>query len=104
MRNVVAEIRVSDGILDYIVDLVRATRERPSIAFGASPRAASMLTTACRALAALNGRDFVLPDDVKRLAVPALRHRIVLAPGAEIEGLTAETAVRQILEQVPAPR
>jgi MoxR-like ATPase len=104
MRQAVAGIRVSDGILDYIVDLVRATRERPSIAFGASPRAASMLTTACRALAALNGRDFVLPDDVKRLAVPALRHRIVLAPGAEIEGQTAETAVRQILEQVPAPR
>jgi len=104
MRAAVAEIRVSDGILHYIVDLVRATRERPSIAFGASPRAASMLTTASRALAALNGRDFVLPDDVKKLAVPALRHRIVLAPGAEIEGLTAETCVRQILEQVPVPR
>jgi MoxR-like ATPase len=104
MRDAVAKIRVSDEILDYVVDLVRATRERPSIAFGASPRAASMLTTACRALAALHGRDFVLPDDVKKLAVPALRHRVVLAPAAEIEGLTAEAAVRQVLEQVPAPR
>ncbi|HEY4241906.1 MAG TPA: MoxR family ATPase [Kofleriaceae bacterium] len=104
MRTSVAEIRASDAILDYIVDLIRATRERPSIAYGASPRAATMLTTASRAYAALQGRDFVLPDDVKMLAVPALRHRIVLAPGAEIEGLTAEGVVRQILEQVPVPR
>jgi MoxR-like ATPase len=104
MRQVVQHIRASDGILDYIVDLVRATRERPSIAFGASPRAATMLTTASRAYAALQGRDYVLPDDVKALAVPALRHRVVLAPGAEIEGLTAEAVVRQIIEQVPVPR
>jgi MoxR-like ATPase len=104
MRQAVQTIRTSDGILDYIVDLVRATRERPSIAFGASPRAATMLTTASRAYAALQGRDYVLPDDIKALAVPALRHRIVLAPGAEIEGLTAEAVVRQIVEQVPVPR
>ena len=104
MRQAVQHIRASDGILDYIVDLVRATRERPSIAFGASPRAANMLTTASRAYAALSGRDFVLPDDIKALAVPALRHRVVLAPGAEIEGLTTEAAIRQILDQVPVPR
>jgi len=104
MRQAVAQIRISEQILDYIVDLVRATRERPSIAFGASPRAATMLTTAARAYAALGGRDFVLPDDVKQLAVPALRHRIVLAPGAEIEGATTESVVRQIVGQVPAPR
>ena len=104
MRRVVQQIRASDEILDYIVDLVRATRERPSIAFGASPRAATMLTTASRAYAALQGRDYVLPDDLKLLAVPALRHRIVLAPGAEIEGLTTEAVVRQILDQVPVPR
>jgi len=104
MRQAVQEIRTSDAILDYIVDLVRATRERPSIAFGASPRAATMLTTASRAYAALAGRDFVLPDDIKALAVPALRHRVVLAPGAEIEGLSTEAVVRQILEQVPVPR
>jgi MoxR-like ATPase len=104
MREAVQQVRTSDAILDYIVDLVRATRERPSIAFGASPRAATMLTTASRAYAALSGRDFVLPDDIKALAVPALRHRVVLAPGAEIEGLTTEAAIRQILDQVPVPR
>jgi MoxR-like ATPase len=104
MRSAISEIRVSDAIIDYIVDLVRATRERPSISYGASPRAATMLTTSARAFAAMAGRDFVLPDDIKALAVPALRHRIVLAPGAEIEGLTTEQVVRQIVEQVPAPR
>ncbi|HEY3804150.1 MAG TPA: MoxR family ATPase [Kofleriaceae bacterium] len=104
MRAAIGEIRVSDAIIDYIVDLVRATRERPSISYGASPRAATMLTTSARAFAAMAGRDFVLPDDIKALAVPALRHRIVLAPGAEIEGLTTEQVVRQIVEQVPAPR
>jgi MoxR-like ATPase len=104
MRQIITQIRVSDAIIDYIVDLVRATRERPSISYGASPRAATMLTTAARAYAAMQGRDFVLPDDVKALAIPALRHRIVLAPGAEIEGLTTEQVIRQIVEQVPAPR
>ena len=104
MRSVITQIRVSDAIIDYIVDLVRATRERPSISYGASPRAATMLTTASRAYAAMQARDYVLPDDVKALAIPALRHRIVLAPGAEIEGLTTEQVIRQIVEQVPAPR
>ena len=104
MRATVAQIRVSDAILDYVVDLVRATRERSSLAFGASPRAATMIASAARAYAALAGRDFVIPDDVKTLAIPALRHRVVLAPGAEIEGLSTETVIRQILEQVPAPR
>ena len=104
MRRFIETIRVSDELLDYVVDLVRATRERPSIAYGASPRAATMLTTACRAYAAIQGRDFVLPDDVKALAVPALRHRVGLAPGAEIDGLTTEAVIKQILELVPAPR
>ena len=104
MREAVAQVRVSEAIVDYIVDLVRATRERPAIAYGASPRAAAMITTASRAHAALAGRDFVLPDDVKRLAVPALRHRVVLAPGAEIEGLTADAVIQAIVEQLPVPR
>ena len=104
MRAAVAGVRASEAILDYVVDLVRATRERPAIAYGASPRAATMLATASRAYAALAGRDYVLPDDVKAIAVPALRHRVVLAPGAELEGLTADAAIRQILDQIAAPR
>src|SRR5687768_15059835 len=69
MRRVVQQVKLSDAILDYIVDLIRATRERSSLSFGASPRAATMLASASRAYAALGGRDFVLPDDVKTLAV-----------------------------------
>ncbi len=103
-RATVAAVRLSDEIVDYVVDLVRATRGRPTLLCGASPRAANMLASSSRALAVLRGRDFVIPDDVKALAVPALRHRVVLAPGAEIEGTTAEAVVRQVLEQVPAPR
>jgi MoxR-like ATPase len=63
-----------------------------------------MLAAASRALATLEGRDFVVPDDVKRLFLPALRHRVVLAPGAEIEGVNAESVLRQVVDQVPAPR
>jgi MoxR-like ATPase len=63
-----------------------------------------MLATAARAYAAIEGRDYVIPDDVKFLAVPCLRHRLVLAPGAEIEGITVEHVIAQIIDQVPAPR
>ncbi|MCG8361078.1 MAG: MoxR family ATPase [Kiloniellales bacterium] len=104
MRRAVEGIRLSEQIIAYIVDIVRRTREHPSLDFGASPRAATMVASAARALAALNGRDYVIPDDVKFLAGPALRHRVVLAPGAEIEGLSADQIVEQVLEQAPAPR
>jgi MoxR-like ATPase len=103
-RASVRAVRLAEPLVDYVVDLVRATRERPALLCGASPRAANMLAAASRALAALEGRDFVVPDDVKRLFLPALRHRVVLAPGAEIEGVTAETVLRQVVDQVPAPR
>ncbi len=103
-RKAVREVKASDPVLDYVVDLVRATRERPQLLFGASPRAAAMLAAASRSYAALQGRDFVLPDDVKALAVPALRHRVGLSPSAEIDGLTTEAVIKQLLELVPAPR
>ncbi len=104
MRRTVAAIRLEDPVVDYVVDLVRATRGRPALLCGASPRSASMLAIAARARAALAGRAFVIPDDVKQLALPVLRHRVVLAPGAEIEGMTADLAVRRIVEEVEAPR
>ncbi|HUT48361.1 MAG TPA: MoxR family ATPase [Alphaproteobacteria bacterium] len=104
VRATVAEIRLADDVVDYVVDLVRATREHPSLQFGASPRAATMLASAARAFAAMQGRDYVIPDDVKSLALPALRHRVVLAPGAEIEGLGADQLIAQIVEATAAPR
>jgi MoxR-like ATPase len=104
MRRAVAAIRLEEPIVDYVVDLVRATRGRPALLCGASPRSATMLATAARARAAIEGRPFAIPDDVKALALPVLRHRVVLAPGAEIEGLTADAAVARVLEEVGAPR
>jgi MoxR-like ATPase len=104
VRNIVSEIRLSDELIAYLVDLIRATREHGSLEVGGSPRAANMLASAVRAFAALQGRDFVIPDDVKMLFLPVLRHRIVLSPGGEIEGLTTDKVLRDILEQVPAPR
>src|SRR5512142_233698 len=104
MRRAVQAIRLEDPVVDYVVDLVRATRGRPQLLCGASPRAASMLATAARARATLSGRGFVIPDDVKALALPVLRHRVVLAPGAEIEGQTADGVVRRVVEEVEAPR
>ena len=103
-RAAVAAIRLSDPIADYVVDLIRETRARPQFLAGGSPRAILMLAAAARAWAVLQGRDYVIPDDVKRLAIPTLQHRLVLAPSAEIEGITAAEALRQVLDQVPAPR
>ncbi len=103
-RQAVSAIRLADDVLDYVVDLIRATREHPALQFGASPRAANMLASGARALAALRGRDYVIPDDVKELASPALRHRVIPLPGAEIEGTDADSVVAEILERVAAPR
>jgi MoxR-like ATPase len=103
-RAAVAALRLSAEVVEYVVKLVRATRQQNSLLCGASPRAAAMLATASRARALLEGRDYVIPDDVKALFLPALAHRVLLAPGAEVEGLTAAGALGQVLEQVPAPR
>jgi MoxR-like ATPase len=104
VREVVASIRLSDALIDYIVDVIRATRQHSSFEVGASTRAANMLASAVRAFAALQGRDFVIPDDVKTLALPVLRHRVILSPGAEIEGLSADRILGEILDQTAAPR
>ena len=103
-REAVAGIRLTDPLIDYIVDVIRATRAHSSLEVGASTRAASMLAAAVRAFAVLQGRDFVIPDDIKALALPVLRHRLTLSPSAEIEGLTADRIVREVLDQTPAPR
>ncbi len=104
MRQTIAGLQIADELLDYIVDLVRGTREHPSVRVGASPRCGTMIARASRACAALDGRDYVIPDDIKRIALPALRHRLVLSPAAEIEGIRAGDVVQQLLEQVKAPR
>ena len=104
LRESVARTTMASEIVDYIVDLARATRESPALHCGASPRAANMLAAASRALATLRAREFVIPDDVKALAGPVLAHRVVLSPTAEIEGTDALSAIRQVIAGVAAPR
>jgi len=104
MRETVSSLNLSEEMIAFIVALVRATRTHAQLLHGASPRSANMLATAARALAALRGRDYVIPDDVKEIYLPTLRHRIILTPAAHIEGANTDTVLRQILESSPAPR
>ena len=103
-RKAAAMVRVSPEVTAYIVDLCRATRQSPSLRLGVSPRGATALLAAARAWAWLAGRDYMIPDDVKALARPALRHRIQLRPEAELEGVTAEGVLDGLLSSLPVPR
>ncbi|MDE2596202.1 MAG: MoxR family ATPase [Sphingomonadales bacterium] len=100
----VKAIRIAPSVVDYVVRLIRATRDSADLASGASPRAAVLLASAARARAALDGRDYVVPDDVKALATPVLRHRLLLSPVAEIEGKQVEALVAELVERTEAPR
>jgi MoxR-like ATPase len=104
LRRSVAAVHVEPAVRDYVTRIVRATREEPSFALGASPRAGVALFLASRAEALLSGRDFVTPDDVKTLALPVLRHRVMLTPEAEVEGMTADERISALLQTLPAPR
>ncbi|MFF6780377.1 AAA family ATPase [Streptomyces sp. NPDC012510] len=103
-RAAVAKTTVSPEITAYVVDICRSTRESPSLTLGVSPRGATALLAASRAWAWLTGRDYVIPDDVKALALPTLRHRVQLRPEAEMEGVTADSVINAILTHVPVPR
>jgi MoxR-like ATPase len=100
----VAEVKLVDEVIDYIAALIRGTRDVADLETGASPRAGAMLAGAARARAALDGRDFVIPDDVKTLAPALLRHRLILSPAAEINGRVVEDVVTDIIETIEAPR
>jgi MoxR-like ATPase len=102
--STVASVRLTDEVTRYVVALIRATRETADFSFGASPRSAAMLAIAARARATLEGRDYVIPDDVKALALPALRHRVILSPAAEIDGRKVDDVVGALIERVEAPR
>ena len=100
----VKAIKLADSVIDYVVRLIRATRDSGDLASGASPRAAVLLANAARARAALDARDYVVPDDVKALAPSVLRHRLLLSPAAEIEGKQVEALVADLIEATEAPR
>ena len=102
--DAVAQVTLAEPVIAYIVALVRATRVTGDLEVGASPRAAAMLAVASRARAALDGRDYVIPDDVKALAAPTLSHRVVLSPAAEIDGRRVADVMAALIAQVDAPR
>jgi MoxR-like ATPase len=103
-RREIADVKVEPSLFSYLVALVRRTRDWPSLSLGASPRAAVGLFFVARALAAMDGRDYLLPDDIKAAALPVLRHRILLKPEADLEGLTPDLIVQQVLASVEVPR
>ena len=104
LRDQLQFITMRDELVGYLVDLVRATRQHESVLVGAGPRATQALLLSSRAFAALAGRDFVTPDDIKSMAVPVLEHRLILRPEFEIEGLSVREVIKTILEQIAVPR
>ena len=103
-RAEIERVRVESPVLKYIVEVIRATRDHRHLTLGASPRAAITLLMTSKALAAIRGRDFVTPDDVKTMARPVLRHRLAVRPESEIEGYTGDRIVESILQSVEVPR
>jgi MoxR-like ATPase len=104
MREILGQIVIREELVGYLVDVVRATRLHESVLVGAGPRATQSLIMASRANAAISGRDFVTPDDVKAMALPVLEHRLILRPEFEIEGLSVAEVIDQVLQQVAVPR
>ena len=104
MQRAIEEVHVADSVRHYCVDVVAATRESQGAVVGASPRGSLALLKLARGKAALSGRDFVLPDDVKAVAVPALAHRLVLRPELWVQRVSADDVVRDVLDAVPTPR
>jgi len=104
LREHLRGVAVREELLGYLVDLIRATRTHESVLVGAGPRATQAFLLASRAQAALAGRDYVTPDDMKAMAIPVLEHRLVLRPEFEIEGLSVREVIESILQQVTVPR
>jgi len=104
LRESLEDITVKEELSAFIVDIVRQTRRHPSILVGAGPRATQAFILAARTHAAINGRDFVTPDDIKNLALPVLEHRLILRPEFEIEGLTLNEVIDDILKEIAVPR
>ncbi|TAE54336.1 MAG: MoxR family ATPase [Nostocales cyanobacterium] len=103
-RQAIKQVQVSEAIVDYLLALVRKTREYPDLALGASPRSAGAWLQTSQASAWLSGRDFVTPDDVKAVASPLLRHRLLLKPEAMLDGLQIDAVISAVIGQVPVPR
>ena len=103
-RETIQHVHVEDKLISYVAQLIHETRNSPSLFLGASPRASIAILNGSKAFAALNGRDFVTPEDIKTIALPVLRHRVILTPEKEMEGVTADDVVKQIIDKVEVPR
>jgi MoxR-like ATPase len=103
-RQEVRTVKVQESLFTYIVQLARRTRAWPALSLGASPRAAVSLMVFSKAIAAMDGRDYIIPDDVKQSALPVLRHRIVLKPEADLEGITPDQVLQDVLRAVEVPK
>ncbi len=103
-RQQVNQVGVEDGIITYVQSLMEQTRRSPNLYLGASPRGGIALLRTSQCLAAVEGREFITPDDIKRMALPVLRHRVILRPEAELEGLTPDKVISRIMEGIPVPR
>jgi len=103
-RREIESVRVEPALYSYVISLVRRTRDWPAISLGGSPRAAVGLFFVARALAGMDGRDYLLPDDVKAAALPVLRHRLLLKPEADLEGLTTDQVLAQVIAAVEVPK
>lgn len=104
MREAVEKTTITDELLDYIASVIHLTRNHPDLFLGASPRASLAIMRTSKAYAALQGREFVIPDDIHKVAVPVLNHRILLTPDKELEGGTTDSVIKNIIEQIPVPR
>jgi MoxR-like ATPase len=104
LRQAVEKVLVEHHLLEYIAQIVSATRQSPWITLGASPRASLAILNASKALAAIRGRDFITPDDIKEMAVPVLRHRVLLTPEKEMDGTSTDTIIWQLIDKAEVPR
>ena len=103
-QNLVSQVLVESHLLKYIAQLIVSTRSNPFLYLGASPRASIAILKSSKAFAAMSGRDFVTPEDIKRAAIPVLHHRVIVTPEREMEGVSSKQIIKQIIETVEIPR
>lgn len=103
-RQAVQQVHIDENLMRYIAQIIFETRNNPSLFLGASPRASVAMLNSAKAYAAINGRDFTTPEDIKFVALPVLRHRVILTPDKEMEGLTSDEVVKQIVDKIEVPR
>jgi MoxR-like ATPase len=103
-RDAVHQVHIDENLIHYISKITAETRQHPSLFLGGSPRASVAILNSAKAYAALNGRDFVTPEDIKLVTLPVLRHRVILTPDKEMEGITSDQIVKQIIDKIEVPR